>query len=547
MPYAKTKEGSLVNEVTLGDGYPLSNDLQPLKIGGEASILGISSPLPDGSDSGLFRVDGDLDITGTLKTKLSHDLIYDFDDEVNTLAQAKVDALIDSAPGALDTLNELAAALGDDASFSTTVTNSIATKLPLAGGTLTGALTIHSATDALLNFKTSDDSWAYMQFLQNDGTRRAYIGMDNDLNRLIINATENGATEVEINTTNLDINAAVQISGALTTTSTIDGVDIATRDGVLTSTTTTANNALPKAGGTLTGDLTINSPESKLIFRGDDTSENHEIESDGNLYITVDDDADDTNNFVQFRANSGGSIINLMKIQDDGNVDVNGDITGRDGKFTRDDTAILEVIALDGTGGIIGTDTNHDLLLRTNNSEKVRIATSGNVGIGTTSPDVALEINGGSGTDLDPLLRINKNVDGDGSATGILIGAVNAGQSKSGIFFENKGIGSGRGSLHFCSDNTSDTSDATIADARMTIIDGGNVGIGTTSPIAPLHIESTINALADTDEPENCHLLLRNAANDTNEGVGIGFLISAQTDDIGSSIVYKRTGRKGRS
>ena len=37
--------------------------------------------------------------------------------------------LIDSSPSALNTLNELAAALGDDANFSTTVTNSIATKL----------------------------------------------------------------------------------------------------------------------------------------------------------------------------------------------------------------------------------------------------------------------------------------------------------------------------------------------------------------------------------------------------------------------------------
>jgi len=46
--------------------------------------------------------------------------------------------LVDSAPSALNTLNELAAALGDDASFSTTVTNSIATKLPLAGGTMSG-------------------------------------------------------------------------------------------------------------------------------------------------------------------------------------------------------------------------------------------------------------------------------------------------------------------------------------------------------------------------------------------------------------------------
>jgi hypothetical protein len=39
---------------------------------------------------------------------------------------AAVAALVDGAPGAIDTLNELAAALNDDASFSTTITNSIA-------------------------------------------------------------------------------------------------------------------------------------------------------------------------------------------------------------------------------------------------------------------------------------------------------------------------------------------------------------------------------------------------------------------------------------
>lgn len=56
--------------------------------------------------------------------------------------------LIDSSPGTLNTLNELAAALGDDASFSTTVTNSIATKLPLSGGTMTGSLTIDTGSNS---------------------------------------------------------------------------------------------------------------------------------------------------------------------------------------------------------------------------------------------------------------------------------------------------------------------------------------------------------------------------------------------------------------
>ena len=54
--------------------------------------------------------------------------------------QNEISELIDAAPGALDTLNELAAAMGDDPNFATTVTNSLATKLPLAGGTMTGAI-----------------------------------------------------------------------------------------------------------------------------------------------------------------------------------------------------------------------------------------------------------------------------------------------------------------------------------------------------------------------------------------------------------------------
>ena len=68
------------------------------------------------------------------------------------------------------------------------------------------------------------------------------------------------ATGVTGNTT---ANAALPkaggaMTGAITTNSTFDGVDIATRDGVLTSTTATAAAALPKAGGTMTGALDLN-------------------------------------------------------------------------------------------------------------------------------------------------------------------------------------------------------------------------------------------------------------------------------------------------
>jgi len=59
---------------------------------------------------------------------------------VKAYVDAEVAGVVDAAPGALDTLNELAAALGDDANFSTTVTNSIATKLSKAGDTMSGDL-----------------------------------------------------------------------------------------------------------------------------------------------------------------------------------------------------------------------------------------------------------------------------------------------------------------------------------------------------------------------------------------------------------------------
>ncbi len=61
-----------------------------------------------------------------------------------TYVDTAVSNLVNAAPAALDTLKELATALGNDANFSTTVTNSIATKLSLSGGSLTGAVSSSS-------------------------------------------------------------------------------------------------------------------------------------------------------------------------------------------------------------------------------------------------------------------------------------------------------------------------------------------------------------------------------------------------------------------
>lgn len=49
----------------------------------------------------------------------------------NSYTDTAIANLVDSSPATLDTLNELAAALGDDANFATTVTNSLSEKAPL--------------------------------------------------------------------------------------------------------------------------------------------------------------------------------------------------------------------------------------------------------------------------------------------------------------------------------------------------------------------------------------------------------------------------------
>jgi hypothetical protein len=67
---------------------------------------------------------------------------------VRSSLQSLLDLILDAPPGQLDTLNELAAALGDDANFAATVTNALALKAPLASPALTGNPTAPTQTPA---------------------------------------------------------------------------------------------------------------------------------------------------------------------------------------------------------------------------------------------------------------------------------------------------------------------------------------------------------------------------------------------------------------
>lgn len=69
---------------------------------------------------------------------------------------AAVAAVVDAAPSSLDTLNELAAALGDDANFASTVTNALAAKAPLASPTFTG--TVSGVTKGMVGLGNVDNT-----------------------------------------------------------------------------------------------------------------------------------------------------------------------------------------------------------------------------------------------------------------------------------------------------------------------------------------------------------------------------------------------------
>ena len=63
----------------------------------------------------------------------------------NTAISTAVDGLVDGAPALLNTLNELAAAINDDANYTTTITTALGTKAPLASPALTGVPTAPTA------------------------------------------------------------------------------------------------------------------------------------------------------------------------------------------------------------------------------------------------------------------------------------------------------------------------------------------------------------------------------------------------------------------
>jgi hypothetical protein len=147
-----------------------------------------------------------------------------------------------------------------------------------------------------------------------------------------------------------------------------------------------------------------------------------------------------------------------------------------------------------GTTAILGTSDNQALILETNNSEKLRITTAGNVGIGTSSPTAKLDI---VGTNTTIALSFGTTVPNNPLFINTYGGAQGIGMDSSDAGIRLVGDYAGGGNRLV---DIGYYSSGTIAHAnwvsRLRVLNNGNVGIGTTSPICKLNVTSSASTLA---------------------------------------------------
>ena len=115
------------NQFKIGDGVNQWDDLAYF-----INVDGLGDQLEDyvaAEEKGEPNGVATLDATGQVPAEQLGNATVDLSDyATEEYVDSAVTNLISSAPEALDTLNELAAALGDDENFATTITNSLADK-----------------------------------------------------------------------------------------------------------------------------------------------------------------------------------------------------------------------------------------------------------------------------------------------------------------------------------------------------------------------------------------------------------------------------------
>jgi hypothetical protein len=181
----------------------------------------------------------------------------------------------------------------------------------------------------------------------------------------------------------------------------------------------------------------------------------------------------------------GTGIVNL------GSGQFYKDVTGKIGigttspywQLSVSDGTVNGGMVPDGGNFYLGTKSNHPILIRTNDTDKVAIDTSGNVGIGTNSPAALLEVKGTA-----PGVVVN------GTSTTAFRGfSIRTNGNEIASMFAEPASGENRITAGFSGFGGYQTM-YTNGLERMRISSTGNVGIGITVPDTKLHVyQNTAN------------------------------------------------------
>ena len=231
--------------------------------------------------------------------------------------------------------------------------------------------------------------------------------------------------------------------------------------------------------------------EDLVFYTGSAVSESMRINSSGNVGIGT--SSPDTT--VKLHVQESDASLPASSTASAFLVERAGNVAMSLGTANTGDATIFFADTDSGSIGRVSYDHSDDsMTLWTSNTEKMRIDSSGKVGIGTSSPSAKLQVAGadlggtiGDDTNLLTLSHNNGNgsyleFTGERTATG-------ANWMSAGTRIQQRVDASYMGYMQFNGDgNNFGISFGSNSTERMRIDSSGNVGIGTSSPTAKLHI-----------------------------------------------------------
>ena len=174
-----------------------------------------------------------------------------------------------------------------------------------------------------------------------------------------------------------------------------------------------------------------------------------------------------------YSTRSGSLVASFNRLSSDGTVV----------DFRNDSTVV----------GGIGVASS-DLTFETNSTERMRIDSSGNIGIGITSPAQKLDVNGyikatRIGAGISPIVPCEVLSTGATSTALRVLKSGSDDSTQNNLFSVTEISGHGRLSIH----DTSQNEDIRLDSNGDSYFNGGNFGIGTSSPAYQFHLKNTGN------------------------------------------------------